>query len=147
MDTLEIKYTTIQKALESLHQAIIFFDKAKRAPDLPLLGTRTEVYQAARDSIIQRFEFSIELFWKYMRVFMETGKQIKLETIASCDIVRSACQYRFISEDDAQHCIDMIRSRNLTSHIYKEDIAEQLVRDIPSHYELMKKLLESMGPK
>ena len=81
------------------------------------------IYQAARDSVIQRFEFSIELFWKYMRIFLETSKKTPLNSIFACDIVRSACQFRLISENDAQVCIDMINNRNLTSHIYKEEIA------------------------
>ena len=146
MDTLGIKYATTEKALQSLHQAIIFFDKAKQISDLPLLGTHSEIYQAARDSVIQRFEFSVELFWKYIRVFLETDKQIKLESIAPCDVVRSACQFRLLNENDTKHCLDMIKSRNLTSHIYKEDIAEQLARDIPAHYGLMKKILDALRP-
>ena len=96
--------------------------------------------------MIRRFEFSIELFWEYIRTFMETGKKINLESIAPADVVRSACQYRFISEDDTRRCIDMIKSRNLTSHIYKEDIAEQLAREIPAYYTLMQKVLDALQP-
>ena len=147
MDTIKIKYNVLFKALGSLHKAIVFFDKVKKAPDIPELGAHVDIYQAARDSVIQRFEFSIELFWKYLRVFIEEYKRIPLDSIASCDIVRSACQIRLISEHDAQVCIDMIKSRNLTSHIYKEDIAEQLVHDIPGYYEHMQKILNNIQPQ
>lgn len=125
----------------------MFLDKVKKAPDIPELGLHVDIYQAARDSVIQRFEFSIELFWKYMRLFLEEYKHIPLDSIASCDIVRSACQIRLISEQDAQLCIDMIKSRNLTSHIYKEEIAEQLVHDIPAYYNHMQKILNNLQPQ
>ena len=147
MVTIKVKYHALSKALESLHKAIVFFDRVKNIQDIPLLGTHEDIYQASRDSVIQRFEFSIELFWKFLRIFLEEVKRLPLESIAPCDIVRSASQIRLISEADAQLCIDMIKSRNLTSHIYKEEIAEQLVHDIPIYYKLMKKLLRTMEPK
>ncbi len=146
MDVVKLKYDNLEKALESLHKALVFFDRAIKTQDVPLLGTHEEVYQAARDSVIQRFEFSVELFWKYIRVFLEKVKQMPLESIFPSDVVRSACHFRLISEEEAQLSIDMIKSRNLTSHIYKEDVAEQLARDIPLYYEHMKKVFNKLDP-
>ena len=52
-----------------------------------------------------------------------------------------------MNEDDAAICMDMIDSRNLTSHIYIEDIAEQLARSIPAYYKHMARLAVTLQPE
>jgi len=71
-----------------------------------------------RDSVIQRFEFSVELAWKTVRKVMGTP------TSAPKDVVREMAQNLYITDVDLWlRAIDM---RNLTSHTYKEDLAEQV---------------------
>lgn len=146
MDTLNVKYHAVGKALDRFHSALIFFDKAQAAPDIPILGTHEVIYRAASDSMIQRFEFSVELFWEYLRLYLEEHEKLEVEVNTPRAVIRTACQARIISEDQAAQCFAMIASRNLTSHIYKEEIAEQLVCDIPEYYELMKRLAAMLRP-
>lgn len=71
-----------------------------------------------RDSVIQRFEFSIELSWKSAKKAMGTT------TSSPKDIVREMAQSAYISDVDLWlKAIDM---RNLSTHTYKEDLAEQV---------------------
>ncbi|MGE0631430.1 MAG: HI0074 family nucleotidyltransferase substrate-binding subunit [Parachlamydiales bacterium] len=71
-----------------------------------------------RDSVIQRFEFSIELAWKTAKKTMGTP------TVAPKDIVREMAQSGYIDNVDVWlRAIDM---RNLSSHTYKEDVAEKV---------------------
>jgi nucleotidyltransferase substrate binding protein (TIGR01987 family) len=71
-----------------------------------------------RDSVIQRFEFSIELAWKTSKKIMGTA------TTAPKDIVREMAQAGYIS--DVQTWLLAIDMRNLSSHTYKEVLAEQV---------------------
>lgn len=51
-----------------------------------------------------------------------------------------------LKEYGAEICMAMIESRNLTSHIYKEEIAEQLARDIPKYYEHVRQFVSRILP-
>lgn len=71
-----------------------------------------------RDSTIQRFEFCVELAWKTSKKIMGTS------TSAPKEVVREMAQSGYIQ--DVQLWLRAIDMRNLSSHTYKEDLAEQV---------------------
>ena len=95
----------------------------------------------ALDGAIQRFEFTFELAWKLMReVLLYRGKEVSSPRMA---IKQSFKEYFF---EDGQGWIDMLDDRNLTSHTYKQDLANEIYERIKNkHYVLLKELKEQMG--
>lgn len=79
---------------------------------------RQEKNDFIRDSVIQRFEFSIELAWKTAK------KSMGVTTAAPKDVVREMAQSGYI--DDVQLWLEAIDMRNLSSHTYKEHLAEKV---------------------
>lgn len=147
METIAVKYKVLSTALTRFGESIAYFSATKKQHmEKGLSSDEDIVYTVARDSIIQRFKFSIELFWKYLRLYLEEQEKMRIEANTPRSVIRTACQARIINEEQATLCIAMIASRNLTSHIYKEDIAEQLAHDIPAYYELMKQLAQKLEP-
>lgn len=71
-----------------------------------------------RDSVIQRYEFCIELAWKSAKKAMGTS------TSSPKDIVREMGQSEYIQ--DTSIWLQAIDMRNLSTHTYKEDLAEQV---------------------
>ncbi|RME15175.1 MAG: nucleotidyltransferase [Bdellovibrio sp.] len=71
-----------------------------------------------RDSVIQRFEFSVELGWKTAKKIMGTS------TSAPKDVVREMAQNKYIK--DVNKCLTAIDMRNRSSYTYREDIAEKV---------------------
>ena len=71
-----------------------------------------------RDSVIQRFEFSIELAWKSAK------KQLGLTDTAPKMIIRDLAQQGLIS--DPLRWFGFLEARNLSSHSYNEGVAEQI---------------------
>ena len=71
-----------------------------------------------RDSVIQRFEFSIELAWKTAKKIMGTS------SAAPKDVIREMAQSGYI--ENVEVWLQAIDMRNLTSHTYKEDLAEKV---------------------
>ncbi len=71
-----------------------------------------------RDSVIQRFEFCVELGWK-------TGKKLMgTSTTAPKDIIRELAQNQYIGDIDLWlRAIDM---RNISSLTYNEELAEKV---------------------
>ncbi len=71
-----------------------------------------------RDSVIQRFEFCVELAWKTSKKIMGTT------SVAPKDVIREMAQSDYII--DVELWLRAIDMRNLSSHTYKEDLAEQV---------------------
>ena len=69
-----------------------------------------------RDSVIQRFEFCVELAWKTAKKSMGSA------TAAPKDVIREMAQSQYI--EDVDLWLKAIDMRNLSSHTYKEDLAE-----------------------
>jgi nucleotidyltransferase substrate binding protein (TIGR01987 family) len=75
-----------------------------------------------RDSVIQRFEFTVELSWKVLQ------KRLKSSGIAEAltpkNVFREAARLGIVADPEAW--IHFIDERNLSSHTYKEKLAEQV---------------------
>jgi nucleotidyltransferase substrate binding protein (TIGR01987 family) len=93
---------------DAFRKAVLRLEEAIRQPKNDFL----------RDSVIQRFEFSIELAWKTARRVMGTA------TTAPKDVVREMAQGGYI--DDVAIWFLAIDMRNLSSHTYREELAEQV---------------------
>ena len=89
------------------------FKKAVAQLELALKQPKNEFL---RDSVIQRFEFCVELAWKTSRRIMGTA------TTAPKDVVREMAAGAYVS--DVEIWLRSIDMRNLSSHTYKEDLAE-----------------------
>jgi len=147
MDKLKQKYDQLGRALKSLEKALVDFEQleAKYAPFKEEFDFEA-IYKTNRDSVVQRFEYTIDLFWKYIKKYLEqahVGGDIKFPS----EIMREAYSTGLFSEEDAETILLMIKSRNNTSHLYIEEVAEQLVGAIPSYYKTLSGLIEKIKPK
>ncbi len=80
--------------------------------------------------LIQEFEFTHELAWKVFKDYLE--EQGFVDLIGSKNATREAFKNGLI--DEGQVCMDMIKSRNLTSHTYNEEVADGIVKDILTRF-------------
>jgi len=81
-----------------------------------------------RDAAIQRFEFTIELFWKLLKkvLFHE-----KIDTTTPRDTLSKAYQYELIG--DEKTWLQMLDDRNNTSHAYREEEAKKIFENIKKY--------------
>lgn len=82
------------------------------------------------DCIVQRFEFTHETAWKLMKSYAEF--QGTDEISGSRDATRWAFENRLI--EDGQTWMNMIRSRNETSHMYDGEVSEAVIARVVSDY-------------
>lgn len=93
-----------------------------------------------RDSVIQRFEFTVELSWKsLLRALKEQGMQ---DALTPKNVIREGARLGFVS--DPELWIYLIDQRNLSSHTYKEDLAEQVYAAATQAPPLVEKLLSKI---
>lgn len=85
-----------------------------------------------RDSVIQRFEFSFELAWKTLQLFLDHQG---LEAGSPRQALKSAfVQGLICDEGEADAWMNMLADRNLTTHTYHQDLAKTIYQRIVSSY-------------
>jgi len=94
------------------------------------LSKKRPLSELEDQGIIQAFEFTHELAWNVLKDFLE--EQGVRDLYGSKDSSREAFKRGLIENGDAW--MDMIQSRNLTSHTYNRDIAQQIVQAILEKY-------------
>ncbi len=80
-------------------------------------------------ALVQAFEITFELAWKTLKDYLEYNG-IKVTTPR--ETIKESFQNNIIQ--DGQIWIDMMESRNKTSHTYNVDFANQLANDILEKY-------------
>lgn len=79
-----------------------------------------------RDSSIKRFEFTFDLSWKLIKEFLEENHKIICVSPKTC--FREAYKQEMIEYDD--FWIKMADARNLTAHLYKEEMADDVYENV-----------------
>lgn len=85
-----------------------------------------------RDSIIQRFEFSIELAWKTLREIMLDMYYLDRDINSPRSVIAKAYQEGFI--DNENIWLQMLGERNNMAHVYNADIAIEIAKNISLVY-------------
>lgn len=150
MDRLAKKYDHVAKAVGSFEQALSQYHKWQTSIDrkqVEAIGIDYEgIVLNLRDSVIQRFEYSIDLLWKYIKSYLKEVHTIEPDVPNPTNIIREASRIRIITEEDAEKLVAMIKVRNMTSHIYQEEIAEILSGKFASYLSVMQKVLTAVKP-
>ena len=103
------------------------------------LALAQPVNEFVRDSSIQRFEFTFELFWKSLKAYAEESG---LEAFSPRDSIRIAFQLGVIQE--SPEWFRMLEDRNLTSHTYNEATADSIYSHLPTYTQLVRQALEEL---
>ncbi|HOW52065.1 MAG TPA: nucleotidyltransferase substrate binding protein [bacterium] len=80
-----------------------------------------------RDSVVKRFEYSYELAWKLLqRALEEDLGSAAVDGLPRRELFRIGAEKRFIA--DVAPWFEYHRLRNLSSHTYNEEIAEEMYK-------------------
>ena len=120
-----------------------FNNFCKAVKQLTKFIEKGDLNQLEQLGLIQSFEYTHELAWKTLQNFLEN--QGYKELYGSKDTTREAFKLNLIQEGEIW--MDMIKSRNETSHTYNEETTEKILTAILHYYyqefiNLQKKLEE-----
>jgi len=138
------RYEKAKKALASLKDALELMQPYDKALKEKSTHEVEREYRAHRDSVIKRFEFTLDMVWKYLKFYLEN--RFGVVHNSPKPVMRECLKNNLISETEALRALDMINACNMTSHIYKEEIAEEIVSKIPDYYLLTQKMLDTLVP-
>ncbi len=113
----------------------IRYEDAKRA-----IGTLNDILQESfstivRDAAIQRFEYTFESFWKFIKEYLRIKEGIISNSPKSC--FREVFTVGMINEDETIKLLEMTDDRNMTSHTYKEEVAQIIYGKLQEYSRLM----------
>lgn len=117
------RFENYKMALNKLSEAVTLLSDDSNFPNIAIANI-------AKAGLIQYFEFTIELSWNLMKDYLAENNVKNI--LGSKDAVRNAFIFGLI--EDGQIWLDMILDRNLLSHTYNEDVANDLVKDIINTY-------------
>jgi nucleotidyltransferase substrate binding protein (TIGR01987 family) len=100
--------------------------------------------RAFRDSCIQRFEYTIDIFWKYLKLYMQDYQKMNIVLASPRGILQTARNSNLISIDELKQLLNAVSDRNLTSHTYNEELATEIVNRIPDHYQLINTIAQRL---
>ncbi len=101
----------LQERIEEFLKALVQLRKAVAMPKDEFI----------RDSVIQRFEFTYELSWKMLKLRLEAEA---IDAKTPKQTLQEALQAGFIT--DGNSWSELQRNRNLTSHTYDENLADEV---------------------
>lgn len=78
-----------------------------------------------KDGVIQRFEFTFELLWKALKIFLEHQG---IDTKTPRDSLKEA--FRIDLFENEEIFLDMLEDKNRTSHIYDKQTSEEIFKRI-----------------
>lgn len=116
MRSIEFKFINLKKAFTRLKEVSELYDG------------RNDII---RDSLIQRFEFTYELTHKTLKEFMKY-LGITLDNSFPRTIYKKAYINNLISDDKLW--INLLEDRNSTSHLYNEDMLNDIADRIAHKY-------------
>lgn len=94
------------------------------------VASRRELSKLEQQGLIKAFEFTHELAWNTLKDFLESRGTVNL--YGSRDATREGFATGLIEQGETW--MDMIQSRNRTSHTYNEDTANEIATAILTRY-------------
>lgn len=104
------RFSNFKKALLRLKESVEIADSR-------------ELSRLEKEGLIKTFEYTQELAWLVMKDYLVYQGINNITGLR--DAIREAFAIELIS--DGNNWIDTIRSRNLTSHTYNEQVAEEII--------------------
>lgn len=123
----------ITNQLEQLNKAIARLSEVLNVPKNDI----------ARDSAIQRFEFTLDLAWKSLKSLLEKKKGVVCHSPKDC--LKEAFAQAVLEYDD--FWISLVDMRNETVHTYNDIFADKVYQELPKaliYFENLKKALDKL---
>ena len=117
--------------LKSFEKALLQLGDALKESESPIV----------RDACLQRFEFSYELLWKTLKIFLEEIHGVR--AVSPRQVFKEAFALSIIDEELT--FVEMIESRNPLSHTYNEEQAAKIYVKCADYLKAMNSVLAQLN--
>ena len=134
MEKLKQSYDIALQTLKTLLEAIELLEET----------VPQKYYLTFCDSVIQRFEYSIDNFWKFIKLYATEVSKVTIDLSSPKAIIREAFNAKIITQEEFESLIRAITRRNETSHAYNKELAHTILEEIPHYYEVMQNIMDRL---
>lgn len=134
MEILTKRRDALEKALKTLEHSLKKLE-SKEFSD----------YEELRDSIIQRFEYSTDTFWKFLKDYLTSVLKVQVDVARPKTVFKECFEVKIFSAKEFELSVNLIEDRNLTSHGYNENLAEEICGKIPQYFTLMQTVVNRLA--
>lgn len=134
MERLKQDLFQLNKAIKTLESALILQQEVAKTGNQAII-------LAAEDSIIKRFEYTYESFWKFLKKYLEEVKQ-EQEITSPRKVFYAIVRLALCTSDEGDIFLNMLADRNETSHTYNIEAARIILSDVPHYYSTMAEVTE-----
>lgn len=135
---MKLDLSSLQKAVDSLSRSLLVADRL-------IKGQNTDEDEVIRAGVIQNFEFTYELCWKFMQRWLEHNYSPEISGTSRRDLFRTACEYKLI--EDFEAWLKYHTARNKTSHTYDRAEAENIYKTAAEFSKDAAKFLKALEEK
>lgn len=139
MERLKESLFYLDKALQTLDDSFEVVEIAKQIGNDKLL-------QATYDSMIQRFEYCYENFWKFLKLYLKIMYDLD-EIHSPKGIFREWVKIKLCTEHQGEILIKIAQARNETSHGYSQQKADYIRPYILEYSKTIKNVLMPLRDK
>ena len=125
-----------ENKLSSLRKALNTFEKSLMIDKAPFGDIEQDTIKSGQ---VQKFEVSVELFWKTIKKFLYEIHGI--EAVSPKMVIKQLYLTKYINEKDYESLIEMINDRNRMSHVYNEDQFNAIYVRLQEYLQLMQKTI------
>lgn len=134
----KLDLNSLQKAVAALQRGL-----AKANDQTFIAGLDADALDMVKSGVIQHFEITYELCWKFIKRWLETDVSPSVaEGVTRRELFRLAAENGLIKDVDAW--MKHHDARNLTSHTYDPEVAEKVFRAAHDFAHDAKRLLTAL---
>ena len=117
---MSLEISSLKKSCASLERAINVA-LVKKSDD----KTGIDEMETIKAGVIQNFEFTYELCWKFMKRWIEVNVSLDIvDGVTRKELFRVSAENKLVL--DVNKWMEFHKARNSTSHIYDEKIADEV---------------------
>lgn len=94
---------------------------------------------------IQKFEFTVELLWKTVQVFLYEVDGVDVITPKS--VAKEFVEAGYCDYEAYELFIRAVNDRNQLSHIYRQEMAESIWKRLPEYISMTEQIIHAMQSK
>lgn len=133
---MPLELSSLRRAIDSLERTLKIAAARSQGEVL------TDLEEALRAGVIQNFEFTYELCWKFMQRWLERQIGPEIDGATRRELFRYAAEKRLIA--DATRWFKYHEARNKTAHAYDPATAEEIYEQTGGFLDDAKALLSQL---
>lgn len=115
----KLDFSSLENAVASLHRALEITEANRY--------TNEDYHEVLQAGVIQNFEFTYELCWKFMKRWLEINLGgVYVDGLSRHELFRLAAEHGLIDKTD--QWFKYHEARNETSHTYEKTVAERVFK-------------------